>query len=104
MVFSNPFNVAEFVKECLAASDSDLFYSAVEEETLSLWRQSIFEDLSEIEDRGQLVESLVTADSFRRNGRNVCKLGGSSQESKYIHIDLVQRDKGWSISRVWKEK
>ena len=104
MVFSHPYNVAGFVKECLAASDPDLFYSAVEEKTLSLWRQRIFEDLNEIESQGQLVESLVTADSFRRNGRNVCKLGGSFQESKYIHIDIVQRDEGWCISRVWKEQ
>ena len=49
MVFSHPYNVAGFVKECLAASDPDLFYSAVEEKTLSLWRQRIFEDLNEIE-------------------------------------------------------
>ena len=104
MFLSHPYNVAEFIKECLAASDPELFYSAVEEETLSLWRQKIFEDLNEIDNRGQLVESLVTADSFRRNGRNVCKLGGSSQEARYIHIDIVQRDKGWCISRVWKEQ
>jgi hypothetical protein len=104
MVFSHPCNVPGFIKECLVASDSDLFYSVVEEKTLSLWRQRIFEDLNEIESQGRLVESLVTADSFRRNGRKVCKLGGSFQESKYIHIDLVQRDEGWCISRVWKEQ
>ncbi|MCI5209870.1 MAG: hypothetical protein D3910_14000 [Candidatus Electrothrix sp. ATG2] len=60
--------------------------------------------MSEIKNQGPLVESLITADSFRRNGQTVCKLGGSFQESKYIHIDLVQRDKGWCISRVWKER
>ena len=101
MFFSNPLHATLFIKECISASDPDLLYSAVEEETLILWRQRIFEDLCEIEERGQLMESLVTPESYRPD---VCKLGGSSQKSSYIHFDLIQRDKGWRISRVWKEQ
>ena len=117
MTFTNPREVIDFIRGCLVYSTPERLYSATIEETPEFWKLRLFDDLTEIDDSETLEKVFLSTESFpypigptqgadrvSRGGtaQNTFKLGGHSQRTRHIHIDLVCQKGCWHINKIWK--
>jgi hypothetical protein len=101
ITFETPSDVLSFVRVCLNDLDIDRLYNAVKEPTSDFWRERIFDDLREIEGSETLEDVFLVDNSFPE-GETEYKMGGHSNRTRHLHLDLIRTKNAWCLKTIWK--
>lgn len=100
-IFATPAEVLRFIRDALTDSDVNRLCDAPIEPITAFWRQSIFADLREIESTDTLEAVFITDEQFPSNSTEY-KMGGHSNQTRHLHLDLIRQGQGWRLQRIWK--
>lgn len=102
--FSTPDRVVEYIKKCIEMDDANSLYQACKVAPSDFWKDYIFQDFREIQ-HSETLEAVFLQDeqvsSFPENS-DAYKLGGHSERTRHLHIDLEKMDGCWFIKAIWK--
>jgi hypothetical protein len=101
-LFTNPKHAIEFIRNCLQQNDPHKLYAAFSQETSSFWKERIFVSLQEIEATNTLEGTFLDdgrINSFPEHER-ILHLGSHSPRTRYLHITLVNIERGWVLESI----
>ena len=101
ITFETPRDVLCFFRACLKDADIDRLYGAAEEPTPAFWRKRILDDLREI-DASETLEHVFLVDNCFPKDETEYKLGGHSNRTRHLHLDLIRVQDSWRLKKIWK--
>lgn len=102
--FKTPHEVIKFIQDCLARKDMSGLFSAFTQQPSDLWRETLFQDLREIQNTETLQHVFLehTRLTAFPEHETVLHLGGHDSHTHYLNIDLVKTPFGWVLESINK--
>jgi hypothetical protein len=102
--FKTPLEAIQFIQDCLARKDMTGLYSAFTQQPSDFWRDTLFQDLREIQNAETLRHVFLehTRLTAFPEHETVLHLGGPDPRTHDLHIDLVKTPFGWVLESIIK--
>jgi hypothetical protein len=94
----------QFIQDCLARNDAVNLYAAFTQQPGDLWRETLFQDLREIQNTETLKHVFLEharITTFPEH-ETILHLGGHDPRAHYLHITLVKTPFGWVLESILK--
>lgn len=102
--FTTPLEAIQFIQDCLARNDAANLYAAFTHQPGDLWRETLFQDLREIQNNETLQHVFLEharITSFSQHEKAL-HLGGHDPHTYYLHITLSKTPPGWVFEAILK--
>jgi hypothetical protein len=102
--FKTPHEAMKFIQDCLARHDAAGLYAAFTQQPADLWRETLFQDLREIQNTETLQHVFLEHARLTAFPEHeaVLNLGGHDPRTHHLHITLVKTPFGWVLESILK--
>jgi hypothetical protein len=102
--FKTPLEAMQFIQDSLARNDAANLYAAFTQPPSDLWRETLFQDLREIQNTETLRHVFLEharLTAFPEQGTSL-HLGGHDPRTHHLHITLTKTPFGWVFESIVK--
>jgi hypothetical protein len=102
--FITPLEAIQFMQDCLTRNEMVSLYAAFTQEPSDFWRETLFQDLREIQNSETLKHVFLEHARITAfpEQETLLQLGGHDPLTRYLHITLAKTPFGWVLESIFK--